>query len=798
MRYLFRSSFVAAVSLAVSTGFALRIQGGASRAVSGNWAAYNGSQTGNHFSLLTQINRKNVHRLKVAWTFDTGETGGLETNPLIMNGVMYGYTPSLKVIALDAANGKLLWKFNSGVTGTQPSRGFSWWSDGRHNILFAGIMNYLYALDPNTGKPLTSFGENGRIDLRKNLRGDYKQNVAVMTTPGVIYQDSIIVGFRTSEMKPAPPGDIRAYDVHTGALLWSFHTIPHSGEEGYSTWPKNAWKTAGSANNWAGMSLDQKRGILYIPTGSAVTDFYGYDRIGNDLFADTLLALDAKTGKKLWYFQTTHHDIWDRDLPAPPVLLTVLRNRKRIDAIAQTTKQGYVFLFNRMTGAPLFPVREEPFPKSSVPGEAAAPTQPIPQAPAPYARQRLTADMLTQRTAEAHAYAVKQFATFRSDGQFVPFSLDKQTVVFPGFDGGAEWGGAAVDPRTSVLYVNANDVAWTGGLRPRTIGGSIGEQAYQNQCAPCHGTNRRGSPPNFPSLIGIKKKLTDSKIEGIVLNGKGRMPSFPNLQGEQLRSLLKYLSTNSDPAHEAKQLFVASGGTDPLGRKVYAAHCALCHGEDRMGAPSNYPSLIGVRQRLSDAQILHYVHYGKGRMPGFSDLTAADDAALLRFLGPTNQLTESNSSKRELSSNAGNEAPYLFTGYRKFLDPDGYPAVLPPWGTLNAIDLNTGKYLWKIPLGYYPSLAAKGFKNTGTENYGGPVVTASGLLFIGATIFDHTLRAFDARTGKLLWSGNLPFAGVATPATYMAHGRQYVVIATSNQRDPSEPQGAAYVAFCLQ
>jgi glucose dehydrogenase len=762
---------------------------------SSNWAACNGSPREDHFSLLTQIDPANVRRLKAAWIFNTGEVGGLETNPLIIDGVLYGYTPSLQVIALDAADGRLLWKFDSGVVGTQPSRGFSWWSDGRRHILFAGVMNYLYALDPDTGKPIPAFGENGRIDLRRDLRGDYTKNVAVLTSPGVIYQDSIIVGFRAPETKPAPPGDIRAYDVHTGALRWSFHTIPHPGEEGYNTWPKNAWKTAGAANNWTGMALDRKRGIVYVPTGSAVTDFYGYDRVGDDLFADTLLALDAKTGKKLWYFQTTHHDIWDRDPPSPPVLLTVLRNGKRVDAVAQTTKQGYVFVFDRVTGAPLFPVREEPFPQSTVPGEKTAPTQPIPQAPAPYSRQRLTADILTQRTAAAHAYAVQQFATFRSDGQFVPFSLDEQTVVFPGFDGGAEWGGAGADPRTGVLFVNANDVAWTGGLKQSTASGSAGSQLYQNQCALCHGTDRRGSPPNFPPLIGITERLTDTKIESIVHSGRGRMPSFPDLGGEQISELLKYLHSGAKPTHAGVGASPA-GGEDPLGQKIYTTHCAICHGEDRMGAPSNYPGLIGVRQRLSEAQILNNVRYGKGRMPGFSDLNPQDDAALLRFLGPAPPASES-SSKRELSSGIGSEAPYLFTGYRKFLDPDGYPAVAPPWGTLNAIDLNTGRYLWKVPLGDYPALAAQGLKNTGTENYGGPVITASGLLFIGATIFDHSLRAFDIRTGKVLWTGNLPYAGVATPATYMANGKQYVVIATSGQRDPNGPQGGAYIAFCL-
>lgn len=670
-----------------------------------DWPVYGGSLRQDRFSPLTQINCTNIHRLKVAWIYDTHETGGLETNPLVIGNVLYANTPSLKVVALDAGSGKLLWTFDSGIHGTQPSRGFAWWSDGTHKTLFAGIMNYLYALDPSTGKPVPAFGEGGRIDLRKGLRGDYRQNMAVLTTPGVVYQNRIIVGFRAPEAKPAPPSDIRAYDTRTGKLVWGFHTIPHPGEEGYSTWPKDAWKTAGAANNWMGMALDAARGIVYVPTGSAVTDFYGYDRVGDDLYANTLLALDAKTGKMLWHFQTTHHDIWDRDLPSPPVLMTVIRNGKRIDAVAQTSKQGFVFLFNRVTGAPLFPIREEPFPASTVPGEKTSPTQPIPQLPLPYARQRLTADMLTERTPEAHAYALQEFATFHSDGQYVPLGLDRQTIVFPGFDGGAEWGGEATDPRSSILYINATDIAYTGGLEPNVAGASPGEQTYQNQCALCHGDDRRGSPPSFPSLVSIDKSLNDDQISAVIHDGKGRMPSFPNLHDQTLRDLLTYLKSGNDLVRAAADAPVDSSGDEP---------------------------------------------------------------------------------------------PYRFTGYRKFLDQDGYPAVAPPWGTLNAIDMNTGKYLWKVPLGNYPALVAKGMDNTGSENYGGPIVTASGLLFIGATFFDHTLRAFDDRTGKLLWSGNLPFGGVATPATYMVHGRQYVVIATSGQHDPKDSQGAVYVAFSLQ
>jgi len=403
-----------------------------------DWPVYNGGADGDHYSRLDLINRSNVARLKEVWRFDTGEKGGLQSNPLIVGGTLYAYTQTQKVIALDAATGKLQWTFDSGIKGTQPNRGVAYWTDGQEGRILAGVMNFLYCLDAKTGRPIASFGEDGRIDLRKGLREPYQEQSIALTTPGIVYKDLIIVGGRNPESHPAPPGDVRAYDVRTGKLRWTFHTIPRPGEAGYKTWPPGAWKTAGAANNWAGMALDAGRGIVYVPTGSAVMDFYGGDRVGDDLYANTLLALDAATGKLLWHFQGVHHDLWDRDFPSPPALFTVERDGKRVDALAQTTKQGYLYLFDRVSGKPLWPVHEIPYPASTVPGEVTSPTQPKPDWPVPYARQRLTAKMLTTRTPEAHAWAVKTFRTFRSNGQFLPFAVGKQTVVFPGFDGGAE------------------------------------------------------------------------------------------------------------------------------------------------------------------------------------------------------------------------------------------------------------------------------------------------------------------------------------------------------------------------
>ncbi len=664
-----------------------------------DWPIYGGGPENTHYSSLTQINRTNVKQLQVAWSYDTGEPGGLQTSPIVVDGVLYGITPTQKLFALDATTGKIFWKFDSGINGTQPDRGLAYWSNAQDKRILVGIMNFLYALDAANGKPIPSFGQDGRIDLRRDLGREPEAQSIALTSPGIVYKDLIIVGGRNPETLPAPPGDIRAYDVRTGKLRWSFHTIPRPGEFGYSTWPADAWKTSGAANNWAGMALDPARGIVYAPTGSAAFDFYGADRAGDDLFANTLLALNAETGERIWHFQGVKHDLWDRDFPSPPALLTVTRDGKTVDAVAQTTKQGFVYLFDRSNGKPLFPVEYRKYPASTIPGEVAASEQPLPTKPAPYARQLLTEAMLTNRTPEIHRWALEQFRAARSEGQFVPFSLGKDTVIFPGFDGGAEWGGPAIDPDTATIYINSNEMAWRASLAENS-GGPFAPLVYLSQCGVCHGDKMAGSPPAIPSLIGIADRLTPEQITTAIKNGKGRMPGFPNLKPGQLVALLDFLANG-----ESKEL----GGVGP--------------------------ELLAMK--------------------------------------------------------------YRFTGYRRFLDPDGYPAIAPPWGTLNAINLNTGEYLWKINLGEFPELAAKGLKNTGSENYGGPMVTAGGLLFIGATSFDKKFRAFDKSTGALLWETTLPFAGNATPVTYAIAGRQYVVIAAGGGKDPKSPSGGVYVAFAL-
>lgn len=667
-----------------------------------DWPVYGGSTGGDRYSALDQIDASNVARLEQVWRFDAG-VGGLQTSPLMIDGVLYAVTAAQKTIALDAATGRLLWEYSPDAPAEQPVRGVSFWTDGRERRLFTSSGFHLVALDAATGRPIPGFGEAGRVDLREKLGRKPSEVAAFLTTPGVVFRDLIITGFRTSEGRPAAPGAVRAYDVRTGKLRWIFNLIPRRGEAGHETWPEGAADTAGGANAWAGMVLDAGRGIVYVPTGSAVDDFYGGDRAGDNLFANSLVALDASTGKRLWHFQGVHHDVLDRDFPSPPVLLTVTHGGRRIDAVAQTSKQGFVFVFDRVTGRPLFPIEERPVPASDVPGEQTSPTQPFPLKPAPFARQSLSEETLTSRTPAARAAALEAFARMRHGGPFTPLAVGSKTIVFPGYDGGAEWGGPAVDRRRGILYVNSNDIAWTGELAEvQAAAWDRGAAIYEEQCAACHGMQMEGAPPDFPRLSDARARLTREQIAQVVERGKGRMPGFPHLGADALAALVGYV-----------------------------------------------------------------------------------------LEGPV--------EKREaaLPSAPAGAARYRFTGYHKFLDPDGYPAVAFPWGTLSAIDLNTGAYLWKVPLGEYPELAAQGLRDTGSENYGGPIVTASGLVVIGATIYDRKIRAFDSGTGSLLWQAALPFAGTATPITYMAGGRQFIVIATSGQRDARGPKGSAYVAFAL-
>jgi quinoprotein glucose dehydrogenase len=688
------------------------------------WQVYGGNKEANHYSSLNQIDTNNVMQLKVAWTYHTGDADSMtqiQVNPIIIDSTLYAVSPKLKLFALNAATGKEKWVFDpmndstvkkQGNFGMNVCRGVTFYSDNTDSQrIFYSANSQLYCIHAKTGIPVKSFGENGKIDLHADLGRDASKLYVAMTSPGIIYKDMIIVGCRVSEEADAAPGFIRAYDVHSGNLRWIFHTIPQPGEFGYDSWDdKDAWKHIGGVNAWSGFSLDEKNGILFAPLGSASYDFYGGRRTGNNLFANCVLALDAATGKRIWHFQTVHHDVWDRDLPTAPVLVSLKKDGKTIDAIAQTTKSAFIFLFNRKTGESIYPIHETPVPnQSELAGEKLSSTQPVPSFPKPFARQILSEKDLNDLSSDSSYADIKnRLAHYHTGNMFNPPSKEG-TVIFPGFDGGAEWGGPAYDPLTGILYVNATEMPWILTMvdvknKPEKAETNLqaGTRIYNINCMNCHGPQREGSP-NYPVLIGINKKYNQQQFEQIVSSGRRMMPAFKQLDKEEMNALASFIL---DDKKEQRQKFIA-------------------------------------RQKTKD------IWY---------------------------------------------DLPYSSTGYNKFLTKEGYPAVKPPWGTLSAIDLNTGNLLWKDTLGDYPALKAKGI-HSGTENYGGPVVTAGGLLFIAATS-DAKIRAFNKRTGKLLWEADLPAAGFATPSVYQVNGKQYLVIACGGGK-LGKKTSDAYVAFAI-
>jgi quinoprotein glucose dehydrogenase len=693
------------------------------KSVNPQWPVSGGSHANIRYASLSQINTTNVHLLKPVWEFHTGDAdtvnhSQIQCNPLVIDGILYGTTPEMKLFAIDAATGKQQWIFNpfdSTDVGNMSffimnnCRGISYWTDGAMDkrILYTAG-SYLHCINANDGTLMRSFGDSGKVDLHSGLGRDVSQLFITATSPGTVYKDLIILGSRVDEGPAAAPGHIRAYNIKTGKQEWIFHTIPQPGEPGHETWDNpNAYQKIGGANNWSGMSLDEARGIVYVPTGSASFDFYGGRRTGNNLYADCLLALDASTGKYIWHFQNIHHDVWDRDLPTAPALVTVMHNGKKTDAVAQPTKTGFVYLLDRLTGKPLFPVEEKAVPfDTELKGEKLSQTQPVPILPKPFARQVFAETDINNLLPDSSREEIrKRWIGYRKDHMFAPPSK-QGTIVFPGFDGGAEWGGPAFDPETGLLYVNANEMPWVLTMVDKPVVPKkenyleAGNRIYQQQCLACHGADKKGTG-NYPSLDSVKIKYSPSTLLTLINSGRRMMPSFRHLSDDVKNAVTAVLL------------------------------------DDKTSAKKIFP------------------------------------------LQPVDTFLQ---------------LPYGITGYNKFLSKEGYPAISPPWGTLNAIDLNTGEIAWKIPLGEYPEFAKKGII-TGTENYGGPVVTAGGIVFIAATR-DSKIRAFDKKNGKLLWEYLLPAPGFATPAVYSLNGKQYLVIACGGGKLGTK-SGDSYIAFSL-
>ena len=595
-----------------------------------DWICVGGDRGCSRYSTLNQIDRDNVSRLSVAWTFRTGELVNgkgrtIECTPVIVDGVVYITTANRRVFALNGESGETIWEFDPAKHGPLAgplasggvNRGIAFWSDGKPNgqrrILHGTSDGRLFSLDAVTGLPDPAFGDRGAKDLREDIHRDIGKLGYGPTSAPAIYDDVVIVGVSNGEGPGlAAPGDVRAFDVRSGAQVWRFHTVPRPGEIGNETWKGDSWNNRGGSNAWGGASVDSKRGLVFVALGSAAFDFYGGDRHGDNLFANSVVALDARTGERRWHFQTLRHDLWDHDLPVYPTLVTVVHDGKTIDAVAQVTKTGFVYLLDRETGRSLFPIRELAVPASDVPGELAAKTQPIPTRPPPFSTQFFDETNVTTIGEDNRQFVLKRLATIRSGKAFNPPSL-QGTVVVPGFHGGANWSGASFDPTTGILYVNST---------------------------------------NLPNIMQLAEAKPDNRYR------------------------------------------------------------------------------------------------------------------------------------------------YGHKGYERFYDQEGYPAIRPPWGQLNAIDLNKGDFAWRSVLGEHPELTARGVEQTGTENFGGSIVTAGGLVFIGGTK-DERFRAFDKASGKVLWETQLDAGAYATPSTYEAGGKQYVIIAAGGAGKQQTRAGDAFYAFAL-
>lgn len=677
---------------------------------------------------LDQIKPSNVDELEVAWSYPYA-AGGF--NPIVVDDVVYVSGRNGSLIALDASTGKEIW-IHEGLNG-MTGRGINYWQneDGKERRLLFSIDNFLQAIDARTGLSIPTFGIDGAVDLRAELlRGEkmgWNNN-----SPGKVWKNLLILGSTTGEAFISPPGDIRAYDVVTGKKVWQFHTVPPPGGLGYDTWPKDAYKYVGGANNWGSFSIDDDRGIVYVPTGSATYDFYGADRLGQDLFANCLIALDARTGKRLWHFQTVHHDLWDYDNVSAPQLVSVRHNGQRVDAVALAGKTGFLYVFNRVTGAPLWPIEERQVPKSDVPGEQAWPTQPFPTRPAPFARQTFTAEDVNPwlGTQEEYTAMKERVARARNEGLFTPPGL-VDTISMPGNQGGSNFGTTAAHPQKGLVFVvNVNQVAILRleDVRTRTVpegrgGGSpqAGFAAYQQHCSSCHGADLRGVSPGASSLVAVTDRMGEDAIKAIVTGGRGLMRPVPGVTEVELNAVIAYLASSS----------------------------ATRRGRGRGGPPPVFPSGPVVAR-------------------GGAPHVPAPPASLGPFYPG-------------VGGNAGN---YVYPEGAASMPATRYTSdygvlaswTKPPYTTITAYDLNTGEITWQIPNGdHAPTIAGGGPANTGGLGArNGMVVTKGGLVFHAGG--DGTFRAYGEDSGKVLWSA--PFVGNApgVPVSYESRGRQYVAM----------------------
>ena len=713
------------------------------------WIDYGGGPDSSHFVALDQINKSNVSQLQVAWTYPTGDDHAYLFNPIIVDDVMYVLAKNSSLVALNAATGKEIW-IHANLPGLT-TRGIAYWEskDGKDRRLIFTMNHYLEEIDARTGQSILTFGKQGLVNVREGLGRDPKTiNRIQPDTPGRVFEDLILLGSATGEAYLSPPGDLRAYNVMTGKLVWSFHTIPHPGEFGYQTWPKDAWKYSGGTNTWGEITLDEKRGIAYFPTGSPTYDYYGADRVGTNLFANCLLALDARTGKRLWHFQMVHHDLWDYDATAAPQLLTVRHEGKLVDVVAQSSKQGFLYVFDRVTGKPLWPIEERPVAKSLMPGEQAWPTQPFPTAPPPFARQKISAADVNPYilTPEERAGWKDRIAGMRNEGLFTPPGMS-ETISMPGARGGSNWGSGAVNPSKGLLSLNTQD--WPT-IYKLSLEDPLGKQnsgadakaVYAARCQTCHGIGGVGSGSGPPALAGIGKRVPFDSFRSTVHSGRGEMPGFADVDEVAAKRLYEYLS---------------DGATAPASVKSEVAGPVVASG----GAPGG---LVIQEGNAADYTPLGGPAYPKG----------------------------SKTPRVRYYTNWG-------------LYPDQPFVVGPPWSSVVAYDLNSGTIKWKVPFGQDAQAAAEGAHDTGAfmAEHHGMIVTSTGLIFIAAS--DGRIRALDEETGQMLWSASLPAGSEGIPAMYESGGRQYLVVPASSNISPGGGHAGAprpdvhrgYVAFAL-
>ena len=722
-----------------------------------------------------QINKSNVSQLEMAWFYPYAAP---VFSPVYANDMVYGLGRNAgALVALDATTGKELW-VHEGLNGIT-SKGINYWEtpDGKDRRLIFAIDSFLQQIDARTGKSILSFGDNGVSDMRVGLlRAEGTSARAMPASPGRIWRNVMIFGGQSGEQILTPPGDIRAYDVLTGKLLWQFHVIPRPGEFGYDTNPPDGYKYIGGANNWGEMSIDEERGIVYIPTGSATADFYGGDRPGQNLFANCLLALDVKTGKRLWHFQTVHHDLWDLDNVSAPQLVSVRHNGKKVDVVAHAGKTGFLYVFDRVTGQPLWPIEERPVPKSDAPFEQSWPTQPFPTKPAPFVRQSFTEDdvsphLLTPKEYEALKERVRNARNGKGPhgGLFNPTPVNGDAISMPGNQGGSNWGTAAADPQRGLVFVTGvnqvailrlNDVKDPAVSSGRGGGGggrgnqpdpnavSVGQKAYTQYCAACHGANQRSVIPGVPPLVGVTDRIDQESFRVIVSEGRNNMRPILDASNEEIQAMFAYLQITNPYGGRG------GGGGGGRGRgagpstPLPPGPVVASGGAQRPPLPPRYggPFYPGVGGTA-------------GNMPWPEDVEAA-------------------------------KLPTRYqSGYNVMAT-----ATKPPYTTITAYDLNTGEIKWQVPNGDDPATVNNFGKGDGPQDTGGVgarngmVVTKSGLLFQNGK--DGWARAYDVDTGKVLWKGKTAGQSIGIPTMYESKGRQYIVF-MSPAAGPGAVGGAA-------